>query len=133
ILCQKCKDTELKCAKCSKTIEGQVKLDSENRKFHVECFSCESCGDTDLSRGYFLDNKGKVVCMKCKESKANVCSICGNKITSGAQLTLPGSDKENEPQFLHEECFNCSKCSKKITGGKYVLNKETKNFEHIKC
>lgn len=97
------------CAACQKTIMGDVSH-AMNKKWHIYCFVCTSCG-VPVSDEYY-ENDGKAYCRRdYNRLFGSTCAGC-KKPLSGKKLKA--LDKEWHPQ-----CFVCFKCKKQFPDMEY--------------
>jgi hypothetical protein len=82
---------------------------TEDRRWHIGCFRCSTCGTLlDGDSSLLLQSNGGLICSNCTYS----CSACGNKIEDLAILT--------GDQALCGDCFRCRNCERKIENLKYA-------------
>lgn len=86
---------------------------TEDRRWHIGCFRCSTCGTLlDGDSSLLLQSNGGLICSNCTYS----CSACGNKIEDLAILT--------GDQALCGDCFRCRNCKRKIETLKYARTSE---------
>lgn len=82
---------------------------SAGRRWHIDCFRCNTCGNLlDSEANLLLLGDGSLVCNNCTYS----CSACGNKIEDLAILT--------GDQAFCAGCFRCRNCKRKIENLRYA-------------
>ncbi|ELP86357.1 RalA-binding protein, putative [Entamoeba invadens IP1] len=106
------------CAVCNTEVYNtEDSINAGKRLVHERCFVCKKCKVPIEGRFAWKDDVGGFVCADCV-AKANAsagvpsdktCGKCGKEI-EGKMLKAMG-------KFWHPECFVCSMCGGKISGG----------------
>jgi hypothetical protein len=145
------------CGLCSRIFPGAYIMDSNERKYHEECFNCFHCEKSLLQTG-FVEKDGNLYCEKdfydlfspkCAHCKLPitsqyvkalgrtyhpdhfVCKVCSNPFTDGMVFQY-----KDEPycQTHYQELFavKCGYCDKGILGRGFTISEIEKSF-HEEC
>jgi cysteine/glycine-rich protein len=123
------------CTICTKTVYPAEAVSYEKQIYHGECFKCTTCTKKVTPSGA-ASFENAIYCKKCfadggfaqkqrnvkwekKESSGNAIASKfgggGNKCEICAKTVYPAETVSYEKKAYHQECFKCSKCTKKIT------------------
>jgi len=101
------------CRKCGDGFRDtdQILL-FEGRRFHLACFTCNSCGKSPTSPDEMKSVRDLPYCSKTcwNEAVKTKCGGCGEAL-SGKGIKAVGIH-----YAYHPDCFKCERCSTKITG-----------------
>ncbi|KAI5279704.1 hypothetical protein KEM52_004297 [Ascosphaera acerosa] len=97
------------CNECGEPLEEGKAYELGGRRWHLDCFRCNTCGTLlDNRENILLLGDGSLICVNCTYS----CSICGCKIEDLAILT--------GDQAFCGPCFKCRNCKKTIENLRYA-------------
>ena len=54
------------CFICQQKLDGSYMADSDNNKYHKECFKCITCGKNLANAGGFVRDNTKLYCKSCR-------------------------------------------------------------------
>ncbi|XP_007484405.1 four and a half LIM domains protein 5 isoform X2 [Monodelphis domestica] len=143
-----------KCEACTKPILGSRSLKFEGKKWHENCFVCQSCQNPIGTKPLAI-KESKHYCVPCFERKfAPRCNSCKkergtNKTGTSSSCVYRTRDRQSviRPRSLlnpwsrkrmpittggliyrerpwHRECFLCNGCKKQLFGEKFVCKDE---------
>lgn len=105
------------CAECHKPIEGNH-YSVNQRKYHAECFKCETCGHfIPGSYGFYNDKRMCESCIdEAYEADLPRCGVCQQAIP-GIAVTLGG-------ETFHKSCLTCRGCGVELHDKTVFVNEE---------
>jgi len=98
------------CAGCGKIIMGDVSH-AMNKKWHIYCFVCSTCGAT-VSDEYY-EFEGKAFCRK------DFNKFYNGVVCAGCRKPLAGKKLKALEKEWHPSCFVCFKCKKNFPEMEY--------------
>ncbi|ODH43664.1 hypothetical protein ACO22_01008 [Paracoccidioides brasiliensis] len=102
-------DVPFPCQGCGEILEEGKAFELANKRWHIDCFRCNTCGTfLDSEANLLLLGDGSLICNSCTYS----CSSCGDKIEDLAILT--------GDQAFCATCFKCRNCKRKIENLRYA-------------
>lgn len=100
------------CGACGSTVTGAATV-AFNKKYHPNCFRCETCGDA--LTGEFYDYGGRAYCRRDFETKhLHPCGICHRPIEGG-------TIDDREGNYYHDTCFICERCNGSVVDGYFYV------------
>ncbi|PVI06946.1 hypothetical protein DM02DRAFT_649288 [Periconia macrospinosa] len=102
-------DVVYPCKGCGEIMEEGKAFELGGKRWHIDCFRCDSCGTLlDSDANLLLLGDGSLICNNCTYS----CNSCGNKIEELAILT--------GDQAYCRNCFICQGCKGRIENLRYA-------------
>ena len=132
------------CAKCSKSIVGQIFYEENDEKLGKElvCAECKTVRKCSQCLKSFSNLDRIYKDIDCNEESNNkndiiYCAICyGNKFSKSCskclqQIDVNQSSLVYDGLFFHKDCLKCSKCSIKIIPNEKFY--KGNNYDRIFC
>lgn len=114
--CQRRSEVNIKCARCSQSIEDGSYIEYQGKPIHANCFKCHSCARA-LGNALYVEHEDEPYCVPCHMDQfAQMCAVCGRSFPPGT------STRKSGEQYFHIECFRCFQCGKIILTQNYAIS-----------
>eukprot|EP01090_Pellita_catalonica_P012450 TRINITY_DN2710_c0_g1_i2.p1 TRINITY_DN2710_c0_g1~~TRINITY_DN2710_c0_g1_i2.p1 ORF type:complete len:868 (+),score=278.91 TRINITY_DN2710_c0_g1_i2:194-2605(+) len=91
------------CPKCGKVIDDDEFVSAIGKKWHTDCFKCETCGCSFDNN--FFSHEGKPYCKQdFFRVRGLLCARCDKPVGNG--------DKSALGKSWHKDCWHCTTCKK---------------------
>lgn len=105
------------CAKCNLMVKEADRVMNNNRAFHKECLTCDSC-NTELFKMKRIQYDAATGNHYCEPCYADLfgpkCGKCNKPVTS-YMLSATYADK-----LYHKECFVCGRCKLSLANREFT-------------
>ena len=109
------KDFAARCEQCEKAISQGKSISFDGKKYHLDCFCCNRCGER-IDHGQVEIFNDKICCLECyKKYFARKCSKCLKGIVEERSIIF------NENKY-HINCFRCHSCHQIIREKQFTIN-----------
>lgn len=117
------------CHTCEQPIYGPI-VAVKDRKFHPNCFVCESCSQPFNGAKYIIGPDKNFYCEgDFMDLYAKKCQVCNSVIKSKIIEVMNGDDNLS----YHSEHFVCVCCGLNLVGRRYKIEEGTLLLHCLKC
>lgn len=109
------------CEACKKKCKKEA-IRLQDKYFHVTCFTCKECQKQLAMDGFYAKDGNHYCAEDYQRLFGSKCRACG-KVAEGEVMTVLGNT-------YHQDCFCCSKCSKKFQPGEKVTFSHDEHLCH---
>ncbi|XP_074860881.1 lipoma-preferred partner isoform X3 [Carettochelys insculpta] len=103
-----------RCARCGENVIGEgTGCTAMDQVFHVECFTCMTCGNKLKGQPFYAVEK-RAYCEPCYINTLEQCSVCAKPIM---ERILRATGKA-----YHPHCFTCVMCHRSLDGIPFTVD-----------